>query len=146
MAYDTSDFKGPGGVNVAVILALAEQVERSATLDMSEAIHPCGSAACIAGHAMTTKEARVAIEHGLHLGMRELIAARLGITLPQSQELFNPAIPGGVHWMAPPDTSRFISAAHAAACLRKLAATGVVDWPGTKPAQPTNPTAQGDEQ
>jgi hypothetical protein len=134
MAFDISNFKGPGGVNVAECLRVADLVERSNTFDMGRCVHMCGTPACIAGHAMTDDELHACWEDQGMAPARDAIVRRLGITEPQSFALFNPSHLRVADWLAYDATEPgFITAAHAAACLRKLAATGEVDWLGTKP-------------
>lgn len=129
MAFDSEDFKGPGGVNVAECLRVADAIERSPTFAMHRAFHQCGSPACIIGHAYGFDAENNTFEGA---------AAILGISYAfdgdsVSRQLFMPKLPGA-DFRASPGSKDFITNAHAAACLRKLAATGVVDWLGTKPA------------
>lgn len=117
MAYDANEFKGPGGVNVAECLRVADLVERSSTFKMAFTHHECGTPACIYGHMVPLHED----ESGWGKGARIL-----GITPEQAEELF----------CITSCTVSYsdVTPAHAAACLRNLAATGEVDWLGTKPA------------
>lgn len=120
MAYDGKEFR-PNGVNVAEILRVADLVERSATFDMAHHFHQCGTPACIAGHVL--------ISHGYSFGSTHMAAGILGLNDEQRTRLM---------LVIGDDLKRLgysqITNAHAAACLRKLAATGVVDWLGTKPS------------
>lgn len=75
----------------------------------------CGTVCCIAGAANAFFDA--------HLGMSVNAARRLGINRMQSLELF---MPDGY------TLEGKYSAAHAARCIRKLIATGEVDWHGTE--------------
>lgn len=138
MAYDAEDFKGPNGVNVGEILRVADLVERSATFEMETVYHDCGSPSCIIGHTLTDAERQL---H--HTGPDDpseayeeidIAQARLGLSDDAADELFMPEHRGRADYFALPLESGWITNAHAAACLRKLAATGEVDWLGTKPA------------
>lgn len=135
MAFDGEKFRGPGGVNVAECLRVADLVERSETFLMSTWVHPCGTPACIAGHLvgeqvrkviqpLSAQDDEAGIAYMLDVG-----APLLGIEREQARVLFMP-------WVQ----NRSIESWHikgdwAAACLRKLAETGEVDWLGTKPQQ-----------
>lgn len=123
MAYDAQEFKGPGGVNVAECLRIADLVECSSTFTMNFTHHDCGTPACIYGHIVPADQDEPGWGKGAHA---------LGISLAQAEELFC-ILSGGVGFNE-------VTPAHAAACLRKLAATGEVDWLGTKPS----PTQSGE--
>ena len=117
MAFEGADFKGPNGVNVAEILRVADAVERSTTFEMADTYHDdCGTPACIYGHLVPYNEDR----HGWVAGTE-----RLGITEWQGQQLFS--------CLGTSVNLSDVTPQWAAACLRKLAVTGVVDWIGTKP-------------
>jgi len=131
MAYDSGNFKGPGGVNVSEILRVADLVERSATFTMSCAYEDCGSPGCIVGHIMGPKAAVGKDPDGRDWDDFSVASARvLGISEDQAESLFRPER----------DRDGFdffgdhLSPQHTAACLRKLAETGEVDWLGTKPS------------
>lgn len=131
MAYDAGNFKGPGGVNVAEVLRAADLVE-SVPPEEFDMANYCGTACCIAGHVLRDS----AVPADKIAGKWDVAAAAiLGLSEDQRLNLFAPA--GVVHTVdcfAKRGEPGFITNAHAAACLRKLAATGEVDWLGTKPA------------
>lgn len=141
MAFDAEEFKGPGGVNVANLLALADVVDKSPTFSMGR-VHECGTPACIAGHGLALFGCKLRGEGwGLSATDDLTLQAMLGLSEIQTSELFEPQLEDhGVEFDAGPGSFEYITSNHAAACLRHLAATGEVDWLGTKP----NSTAQGD--
>jgi hypothetical protein len=127
MAFNGKEFKGPNGVNVAEILRVADAIERSETFTMKLEYHPCGTPACILGHTLPNVS-----------GWKDELYDQAGelLGLPderQYMELFQPRTEVA-NWSSRPYSDSYITNAHAAACLRKLAETGVVDWAGTKPA------------
>jgi hypothetical protein len=128
MAYDSADFKGPNGVKVANILRVADLVERSATFDMSE-VENCGAPACILGHA--------AYAAGVDMGVdREWGARYFGLSIQAAADLFlmsSKNVSVSKPLLEAPWAFFRASREHAAACLRKLAETGEVDWLGTQP-------------
>lgn len=140
MAFDSGDFKGPGGVNVAECLRVADAVERSTTFGMLY-VHVCGTPQCIAGHALTAERLlqyyhqSSSAGHNDHYPLMAEAAVALGLDAHESAwaSLFKPRN-SAAHFDSRPGEDGYISAAHAAAVLRKLAATGEVDWLGTKPA------------
>lgn len=133
MAYDGKEFKGPGGVNVAECLYAADLVEKASRFTMGEIYHSCGTPACIFGHIVSAEEFAADKEaDGWAADPWRLGAQRLGISSRQAYQLFEP-VESCVHWSACRGSPLRITNAHAAACLRKLAATGEVDWLGTKP-------------
>lgn len=130
MAFDADNFKGPNGVNVAEILRVADDVEKSATFSMHVVVHDCGSAGCIMGHVLSQRQRFNLITR---LTDCDTTARRkLKISDAQARQLFYPR-EEGAHYQFTGDPADHITSAHAAACLRKLAATGKVDWIGTKP-------------
>jgi hypothetical protein len=135
MTFDGKEFNGPGGVNVANLLALADVVEKSATFNM-ERVHECGTPACIAGHGLALFGSKLRGEGwGLSQASDDFLQLKLGLSQDQTSDLFEPEVEDhGVSFWASVGEFEHITNAHAAACLRKLAATGVVDWIGTKPA------------
>jgi hypothetical protein len=139
MAYDAENFVGPNGVNVAEILRVADLVEKSATFSMADIHHNCGTPACIYGHLVEMHQHKIDREVSGFAPSKawERGCEILGIAHDLGCELFEPRQCAVAHWMAEPRTSSFITNAHAAACLRNLAATGVVDWLGTKPSPNT---------
>jgi len=134
MAFDGKEFRGPGGVNVAECLRVAELVEKSATFDMRREFHACGTPACILGHTMPEAaeqfgKAYTGVDFYAQAG------AKLGLGERSYMRLFQPTLREVANWGAYEGEPAFITNAHAAACLRKLAETGEVDWLGTKPDQ-----------
>ena len=142
MAYDSADFKGPNGVNVAEILRVADAVERSASFDMSDWALPCGTPSCIAGHLVG--DAVIAVVNSMDRNndnaridyMLGVAAPMLGIKKEAARVLFMPWCKHGNI------CSLNIQSDWASACLRNLAETGEVDWLGTKPA-PASPASGG---
>lgn len=129
MAFDSSTMKGPGGVNVAECLRVADAVERSPAFDMTVEFHPCGTAACIFGHVVGSRTLWEADGDGTLYRLGEVA---LGIRHDAAMALFQPVLEEA-YFRAEPGARGHITNAHAAACLRNLAATGEVDWLGTKP-------------
>jgi hypothetical protein len=134
MAYDGREFRGPNDVNVAEILRVADLISASPSFNMSRWVHDCGTPACIAGHLVGTRvRKRVALLQAEDdaAGIEYMIAKAaplLAISEEVARHLFMP-------WtLFRSLSSPEISAEWAAACLRKLAETGEVDWLGTKPA------------
>ena len=87
----------------------------------------CGTPACIAGWAIEMWPEKDTTE-------RSLQRARVCLDVwgPLSKHLFVPEFPSA-NYDAKKGQRGHITPAHAAACLRKLAETGEVDWEGTKP-------------
>lgn len=128
MPFDGREFRGPGGVNSAECLRVADEIEKSANFNMAIVRHGCGTAACIAGHMMTEGEARWSTTRTFGRNWSERafnrIRRTLGLSREDAEALFMPS--GFAHVT--------YTAKHGAAVLRHLAATGEVDWIGTKPA------------
>lgn len=140
MALDGFEFRGPNGVNVAECLRVADLVEQSETFNMGDWGHECGTPACIAGHIVSTETlARVLgarKAYNRHASgptcstlvvalscLKSEAAAVLGIGESAADALFVP----------PMRIQDSADGVWAAACLRNLAATGNVDWEGTRP-------------
>ena len=105
------------------ILQIADDVEANADFDMGT-FYKCRTPGCIAGHAA----ARAKVVGLVGSDTTDVAVKYLGIRRYDS--LFYPVSAcDGVHF-----ASGGITSAHAAACLRKLAKTGEIDWLGTKPA------------
>lgn len=134
MAYDAEEFKGPGGVNVAECLRVANQIERSSTFDMGQVLHDCKTPACIAGH-VAVANGFVRDPKGDHINLQAMRFARevLALQPQQAADLFC-ATSCVFGTTAENYDGMAATPAHAAACLRKLAETGEVDWLGTKPS------------
>jgi hypothetical protein len=80
--------------NLATLITTVESSIEAVTFDMDNFLHPCGSPACIIGHA-------AALENGgplswPHLTMLKKAARYLGITLPEAKEI-------GVGWIGDAD-------------------------------------------
>ena len=89
---------------------------------MSQIQYDCGAPACLMGHN--------AVLHGRSCAdlVGDLdIAADLGITKEQADELCSPEYVYADYFVYPEDRA-FITKSHAVAVLRNLADTGEVDW------------------
>ena len=113
----------------ARILQIADDVEANAGFDMRTYYHDCGTPSCIAGFAHARAVDAGMADVGETTAYRTSDAASEYLGIPQARALFSPRTDtDGVSFM-----SGGITSAHAAACLRKLAKTGEIDWRGTKP-------------
>lgn len=147
MAFDAQGFQkvsdGPApagpevgtlkGLKIAKILRVADAVEKSAMFTMEQYVHDCGTAACIAGHSVSSRT-RARASNGPATNLEKEARIALGLDDVRAWELFHPNHSYADWWVSEGMTG-WISPPHAAACLRKLAATGEVDWLGTKPSK-----------
>ena len=90
--------------------------------NMSSVVYECGAPACLIGHSDAM--------HGRSYGDRGRnanLAVDLGITEEQADELCAPERDHADYCVNPGDPG-YITKEHAAAVLRHLAGTGMVDW------------------
>ena len=127
--------------NIERINQLADRIEECEEVDemdhqrsmgpsftMSDVAYPCGSPACIMGHAKDMLGV-------LARASDELLAKDLGISVLQATELSAPDHEYADYGLVAGDFG-FITKDHAVAVLRYLAATGEVDWKiGKSPSQ-----------
>lgn len=117
------------------ILALADRIEEDAgkLWDMRHTGNPrCGTPGCMIGHAqaMMIEEGKILIFDG-EVRANGTVGAWLGIpNLGVQAHLFTPNFGSACYWAGAEHPS-FISHQRAAAQLRRLAATGGVDWEAT---------------
>lgn len=116
-------------MNTEYILNLADRIEKMPHTDVTDPSgftmvdyrHHCGTPACIAGHVIDDER----IDPNLVLcDEHEVVAEVFGISEAKADSL---CLASGVMRL------NLITPQWAAACLRHLARTGEVDWPGTKP-------------
>ncbi len=96
----------------------------------------CGTPACIAGWT-------VAIGHDNPTSVQNNDAfdearALLGLTLTEGVSLFMPSKSVACYYTTDPESQKHISPARAAAVLRHLAYTGIIDW-SIRPEERTEP-------
>lgn len=113
-------------MNTENVLELAKAVERSGSFDMRNAWTDSwlGTPGDIAGHAEL-----LAIRDGIDLSERPAGTAQiwLGISDSDAEALFEPRHECA-DFRAEPGDDGWITAAHAAAVLRRFAESGEIDW------------------
>ena len=111
-------------MNKKRILELAEYIENSGTYDQAFYFHSCGTPGCIAGHAAALFKPENNSPYYIHYS--EIGKKILGLNLVDSVELFDPE-----PYKDELDEFNFYrepTAKDAAAVLRNLADTGIVNW------------------
>lgn len=101
------------------ILRLANTIERSPTYNQGTWVHPCGSPACIAGHA--TSQCNMEHNNALPLTNPHIAEAYMGLSVTSAHYMFS----GAPLVMT---RGRMPTNKEAAAVLRNYVSTGVVDW------------------
>ena len=121
--------KGTERMNKENVQLLISTIEKSKTFSMHAATwnyfrkdtdfgnHPCGSAACILGHA--------------HQISRLSMGSFLGIPNEQKDMILTP-VEDCANFRSKPGTEGYITKGHAIRMLRNLLKTGEVDWKSTK--------------
>ena len=120
--------------NIEKINQLADRIEKCEEVEdhnyvqgmgpsftMSEVAYPCGSPACIMGHAQAMRH------RSAHTANATLLGRFLGILKAQANELAAPEHKYA-EYLATEGDEGFIAKQHAVAVLRNLAATGEVNW------------------
>lgn len=90
--------------------------------DYIVALPHVGTPACIAGHVVSGAYPGASLAAMAWLDVKMEAADVLDLTYEQAAELFAPDQIGKAAWDA-------VTPTQAAACMRNLAATGIVDWP-----------------
>ena len=107
---------------------LVESIRSSTTFTMREFMigeHPCGSPACIAGHASSLMEGH------LLFNSLEDIREFLGLSREEMGKIYLPSF-SYADFRSRIWNKGFISKAHAINMLEKFIETGEVDWEGTR--------------